>query len=186
MGTAEVRSATVDDVTEIARIQRDTWRSAYGELLGARALGELDSDGIEQRWAAAIAHPDTQVCVASEGDFTVGFCVAGPAPEEDVASADGNLPDDVGQVGLIASILVEPRWGRRGHGGRLLASAAAGLRAAGARRGVAWVAQSDSASLAFYRRAGWNPDGTVRVLDTGEKTIREIRLTGSLELLLSE
>lgn len=186
MSTAEVRSATVDDVTEIARIQRDIWRSAYADSLGDRALGELDSDGIEQRWAAAIAHPDTQVHVAAEGDFTVGFCVAGPAPEEDVAAADGSLPDDADEVGLIATILVEPRWGRRGHGGRLLASAASGLRATGALRGVAWVMQSDSASLAFYRRAGWNLDATVRVLDTGEKTIREIRLTGSLELPLSE
>ncbi|SFB55555.1 L-amino acid N-acyltransferase YncA [Amycolatopsis marina] len=186
MATAEVRSATVEDVPEIARIQRDTWRTAYAELLGPRALGELDSDGIEQRWAAAIGHPDTGVYVAFEGDFAVGFCVAGPAPEDDVAAADGSLPEDAGEVGLIATMLVEPRWGRRGHGGRLLATAAASLRSAGAHRAVAWVAQSDSASLAFYRRAGWQPDGTVRVLDTGEKTIREIRLTGGVDLHLAE
>ncbi|WP_116040887.1 GNAT family N-acetyltransferase [Amycolatopsis palatopharyngis] len=186
MSTAEVRGATIEDVPEIARIQRDTWRTAYAEMLGPRALGELDSDGIEQRWAAAITHPETDVYVAAEGDFTVGFCVAGLAPEEDVTAADGSLPEDAGEVGLVATLLVEPRWGRRGHGGRLLATAAAGLRSAGAQRAVAWVAQADSASLAFYRRADWHPDKTVRVLDTGEKTIREIRLTGGLDLHLTE
>ncbi|MGI5995398.1 MAG: GNAT family N-acetyltransferase, partial [Saccharomonospora viridis] len=42
------------------------------------------------------------------------------------------------------------------------------------------------ASLAFYRSVGWDPDGTVRTLDTGERTIKEIRLTGTLDLRLEE
>ncbi len=79
---------------------------------------------------------------------------------------------------------MEPRWGRRGHGGRLLGTAAAGLRRRGAERGITWVVQSDSASLAFYRSVGWNPDGTVRILDTGERTIKELRITGTLDLRL--
>uniref|UniRef100_UPI000373219E GNAT family N-acetyltransferase n=1 Tax=Saccharomonospora saliphila TaxID=369829 RepID=UPI000373219E len=71
-------------------------------------------------------------------------------------------------------------------GGRLLAAAATWLREHGAERGITWVAQSDSASLHFYRRAGWNPDGVVRTLDTGERTVRELRLTGPLDLYLDE
>ncbi|SFQ05993.1 L-amino acid N-acyltransferase YncA [Amycolatopsis arida] len=185
MSTAEVRPATPADAPEIARIQRMTWRTAYAELVGDRALAELDAPGTERRWAAAIEHPGTAVYVAVEGVSTVGFCVAGPAPEEEVAGADGALPADAARVGLVATMLVEPRWGRRGHGGRLLATAAAGLRAAGAERGITWAAQSDSATLAFFRRAGWHPDGTVRTLDTGEKTLREIRLTGTLDLRLA-
>ena len=83
-------------------------------------------------------------------------------------------------------MLVEPRWGRRGHAGRLLATAASALRADGAERGITWVAQSDHASLGFFRRAGWKPDGLVRTLDTGETTVREVRLTGTLALELIE
>ncbi|MTD54111.1 GNAT family N-acetyltransferase [Amycolatopsis pithecellobii] len=184
MSTARVRAAVVADAPEIARIQRVTWRTAYADLLGEQAIAALD-ESIEQHWAEAIAHPATTVYVATEGEFTVGFCVAGPAPEDEVANASGTLPEDADRTGLIATLLVEPRWGRRGHGGRLLADAARGLRQRGAERGISWVAESDSASLSFFRRAGWRPDGTVRTLDTGERRLRELRLTGQLDLELA-
>lgn len=184
MSTAEVRPATVDDAAEIARIQVETWRMAYADMLGAHTVAALDADDLTRHWSAAVEHPDTAVYVAAEGRFTVGFCVAGPAPDDEIASSDGTLPPDADRVGLVATLLVEPRWGRRGHGGRLLATAAAGLRRHGTDRGVTWVAQSDSASLNFYRVAGWHPDGTVRTLDTGERTVRELRLTGTLDLRL--
>lgn len=184
MNTPGVRQATADDVADIARIQRRTWEVAYAELIGSGALEQLNSEEVELGWAAAIEHPDTVVYVASEADTLVGFCVAGLGPADEIAAADGALPSDADTVGLIGTLLVEPRWGRRGHGGRLLVAAAEGLRAAGAQRAVTWVAQSDSASLDFFRRAGWHPDNTVRTLDTGERTVREIRLTGGLELYL--
>ncbi|TNC22613.1 GNAT family N-acetyltransferase [Amycolatopsis alkalitolerans] len=183
MSTARVRAAVAADAPEIARIQHVTWRTAYAELLGEQALATLEGNA-EQRWAEAIAHPETTVYLATEGEFAVGFCVAGPAPDEEIANASGELPEDADRTGLIATILVEPRWGRRGHGGRLLAGAAGGLRERGAERGISWVAESDSASLSFFRRAGWRPDGTVRTLDTGERRLRELRLTGDLEIEL--
>lgn len=182
--TAEVRAAVASDAAEIARVQRVTWRTAYADFLGETALAQLDSPDAEERWASAIRHPDTTVQLATEGRFVVGFCVAGLAPEEDVAHASGELPGDAERTGLIATILVEPRWGRRGHGSRLLAAAADALRQRGAERGITWVAESDPASLSFFRRAGWRPDGTVRTLDTGEGRLRELRITGELEIAL--
>jgi GNAT superfamily N-acetyltransferase len=184
MSTAAVRPAIVADAGEIARIQRETWRAAYADLIGERALAELDTTDAEQQWAAAIENPGTHVHLAIEGSFVVGFCVSGAAPESEVANAEGELPEDAATTGLIASVLVEPRWGRRGHAGRLLGTAAMALRAEGAERGITWVAQSDHASLGFFRRAGWKPDGLVRTLDTGETTVREVRLTGTLALEL--
>ncbi|MFF5992914.1 GNAT family N-acetyltransferase [Prauserella flavalba] len=186
MSTAAVHLATVADAAEIARIQQVTWRAAYAELLGPAALDTLDADELARHWREAIEHPGSDVYLALEGEFAVGFCAAGQAPEEEIAAADGTLPADAARTGLISTVLVEPRWGRRGHGGRLLAAAAAGLRERGAERGVTWAAQSDPASLAFFRGAGWHPDGTVRTLDTGERTVRELRLTGSLDLRLHD
>lgn len=184
VSTAEVRAAVAGDAAEIARIQRVTWRTAYADLLGEKALARLDAPESEERWASAITHPDTTIQLATEGRFVVGFCVAGPAPDSDVARASGELPADAGRTGLIATILVEPRWGRRGHGSRLLAATVEELRQRGAERGVTWVAESDPASLSFFRRAGWRPDGTVRTLDTGERRLRELRITGDLEIRL--
>ncbi|HEY3693115.1 MAG TPA: GNAT family N-acetyltransferase [Pseudonocardiaceae bacterium] len=184
MAVARVRAATSEDVSTLAALHVATWRAAYSELLPPGVLDELDAPHLREVWADAIEGGAT-VLIATEGDDPVGFVVAGPAPEEDVAAADGALPPDAGRTVLVSSLLVEPRWGRRGHGGRLLAAAAAALRDAGATRGIAWVPAEDPASLSFYRRAGWHPDSTVRTLDAGGRLLREIRLTGPLDLVLT-
>jgi GNAT superfamily N-acetyltransferase len=182
MADAAVRTATPDDVAEIARIHRDTWRTAYAELLPAAVLDGIDLAESHQAWTEAVEH--AHVFVATEGDWTVGFCVAGSAPEQEVANADGTLPADAATVGQVSTLLVEPRWGRRGHGGRLIAAAAAALREQGATRGIAWVPEADKASIGFYRTVGWTTDGTVRTLDAGGRPLRELRVSGGLALLL--
>jgi GNAT superfamily N-acetyltransferase len=177
MADASVRAATPDDVAEIARIHRDTWRTAYRELLPEEVLAGIDVAGTAPAWAEAVA--DDQVLVAVEGRWLVGFCVVGRAPAEEVARADGSLPDDAGTTALV-SVLVEPRWGRRGHGGRLLAAASDRLLGVGATRGIAWVPEADKSSIGFYGKADWEPDGTVRTLDAGGRPLREIRVSGGL------
>ncbi|PZS37689.1 MAG: GNAT family N-acetyltransferase [Pseudonocardiales bacterium] len=184
MAVAGVRAATPDDVPTLVALHAATWRAAYSELLPPGTLDELDAPHLHKVWADALEGGAT-VLIATEGDDPVGFVVAGPAPEEDVAAADGALPPDAARTVLVSTLLVEPRWGRRGHGGRLLAAAAAALRDAGATRGITWVPAEDPASLSFYRRAGWNPDATVRTLDAGDRLLREVRLTGPLDLLLT-
>ena len=146
MAVARVRAATSEDVSTLAALHVATWRAAYSELLPPGVLDELDAPHLREVWADAIKGGAT-VLIATEGDDPVGFVVAGPAPEEDVAAADGALPPDAGRTVLVSTLLVEPRWGRRGHGGRLLAAAAAALRDAGATRGIAWVPAEDPASL---------------------------------------
>jgi GNAT superfamily N-acetyltransferase len=184
MAEAAVRTAVAGDSHDIARIQVETWRTAYADLLSDDVLAGLDPAEIARIWQATLAQDGVTVYVATEGAFTVGFCSAGPGPDEEIADAEGNPPEDADTVGLIATLLVEPRWGRRGHGGRLLATAAHALWKAGGTRGVAWVPETDDVSIAFYERGGWERDGTVRTLDAGGRTLREIRLSGDLDLKL--
>jgi GNAT superfamily N-acetyltransferase len=184
MALARVRAATLEDAPTLAALHRATWQAAYSELLPPGALDGLDTPQVQQAWADTVEGGAT-VLIATEGDDPVGFVVAGPAPGDDVAAADGTLPPDAAHTMLVSTLLVEPRWGRRGHGGRLLATAATVLRDAGATRGIVWVPAGDPASLSFYRRAGWDPDGTVRTLDANGRPLRELRLTGPLNLLLT-
>jgi GNAT superfamily N-acetyltransferase len=185
MADADVRPAVPADAAELARIQVVTWRLAYGEVLPAEVLAGLDTEAVAKEWRDAIQHGPASVFVASEGGWTVGFCATGPAPAEEAASADGTVPEDLAAVALVSALVVEPRWGRRGHGGRLLASAGAAAREGGAARGICWVPEADEVSLAFYRKAGWANDGTVRTLDAGGRTVREVRLTGELDFELT-
>lgn len=178
MAIAAVRAAEPTDVTEIARIQAVTWGAAYADFVPAAAIARLQDAAAREAWAAAVAQG--VVVVATEGDWTVGFVAAGRA---DVPTESPLGPEAWGEIGAL---LVEPRWGRRGHGGRLLAAAASALRGGGAHYGLAWVPEKDDASRRFYAKAGWEADGTVRGLDTGDGVLRELRYTGSLDLRLED
>jgi GNAT superfamily N-acetyltransferase len=174
MALATVRRAVPADVDALVRIQSDTWRAAYTPLVPAEALARLSGPEAREAWRAAVtAGGGYHVFVAAEGEWTVGFCAA--------AHYGG---ENGGGLAEISTLLVEPRWGRRGHGGRLLVAAAEALRGHGAGTGRAWIPEADAVSRAFYAHAGWTADGAVRGLDTGEGTLREIRVSGPLDLAL--
>jgi L-amino acid N-acyltransferase YncA len=169
-----VRAARAGDVPEIARIQVDTWRTAYKRFLPESVLAALDVETAAQAWGAAVAEPPSpahHVLVATEGSSTVGFAAVGPSGEEDARPGEA----------AVAALLVEPRWGRRGHGSRLLAAAVDHLREDGVSRLVAWVPDGDRASAAFYESAGWEQDGTARLLEADGGTVRETRWHVALE-----
>jgi GNAT superfamily N-acetyltransferase len=184
MAEVSVRSAEPSDAADIARVQLATWRAAYQDLLPAEVLDALDEAEAERTWRHTIEHGPARVFVATEGRWHVGFCAAGRSPEEESSAADGTPAPDAGQVALVSTLLVEPRWGRRGHGARLLAAAGAAMLADGLNRGISWVAEADKASLGFWERAGWAADGTVRTLDAGGRPLREVRMTGTLSIPL--
>jgi GNAT superfamily N-acetyltransferase len=171
---ATVRAAGADDVPEIARIQIDTWRTAYAGLLPSAVLAAATPERADAEWTAAVTRPPSprhRVLVAREREWTVGFVAFGPAEED----------DEPADTGVMHILLVEPRWGRRGHGSRLLAAAVDHMRAAGMSRAVVWLADGDASSTAFYSSAGWQRDGTVRTLGEGAQTLREARFHVSLE-----
>ena len=187
MAIAAVHPAEPSDVQHIDRIQRSVWRDGYAGALPDElraTLAALDPADTERTWERTRTDGPARLFVATEGDWTVGFCSAGFSPDDEVADAHGALPDDAATVALIGTLAVEPRWGRRGHGGRLVATAAQAMRQAGATRGITWILDGDSVTRAFYARIGWQPDGIARTLDAAGHPLREIRLAGGLDLTM--
>ena len=173
MADVSVRPATPDDASDLGRIQVDTWRTAYSDVVPTAVLEALSTDVATPSWAAAItAAPSAQhhVLVAMEQQWRVGFAAVGPT--EDL-EPDDPQPDSTAQ---LAVILVEPRWGRRGHGSRLLAAVVDTIRDDGMSRMITWIPEGDTVTRDFLTSAGWAPDGLVRALDTGDGELREIRL----------
>lgn len=173
MADVSVRPATPDDAPELGRIQVETWRAAYPDVLPPAVLEGVSVDVAAESWAEAITAPPSpqhHVLVALEQQWRVGFVA--------VAPADDLEPDDpdATTTASLAVLLVEPRWGRRGHGSRLLAAAIDHARADGMTRALAWIPERDDVSREFLLSAGWAPDGLVRALDTGAGELREIRL----------
>ena len=168
MADVSVRPARPHDAERVARVQLSTWRTAYADLLPQDAL-DLPEVQVAAVWLNAVEAPASgrhAVLVAMERDELVGFLATTPADDDDL---------DAAVTAEVAALLVEPRWGRRGHGSRLLAAAVEGWRADGVRTAVAWVWERDPASRAFLASAGWEPDGRARGLDTGSQVQAQLR-----------
>ncbi|HYN96571.1 MAG TPA: GNAT family N-acetyltransferase [Pilimelia sp.] len=184
MSLGFVRPAQPAEAGQIARIQLTTWRTAYRRMLPRRILDNLDEGFLERRWLAAIAEPPSprhRVLVAveqAEESHLVGFAAAGPADDHAVAPAEPALPDS---VVAVTDLLVEPRWGRRGHGSRLLAASVDLWRSDGFASAVAWAYDADVAMRAFLTSAGWEPDGAARALDVDDLLVNQLRLHTRLD-----
>lgn len=164
MADVSVRPARPADAPLIAQVQHDTWRQAYADLLPAETL-EIPVERLAAVWQAAAAAPPSSrhhLLVALDGGELVGFAASGP-DEDDPADAE------------LTALLVLPRWGRRGHGSRLLAASVAAWRKDAVSRAVCWVLADDRATPGFLAGAGWEPDGSARGLDTGNRVLPQER-----------
>jgi len=181
MALGYVRPARPDEADEIARIQLSTWRTAYRRLLPRHVLDEMEPQWLAQRWRAAVEAPPSdrhRVLVAVEqagSSYLVGFAAIGPADEAALAPGEEAGALDAGTA-AITELLVEPRWGRRGHGSRLLAASVDLWREDGFGTAVAWAYERDAATLAFLTGAGWAPDGAHRALDVDDLLVPQRRL----------
>jgi GNAT superfamily N-acetyltransferase len=167
MADVSVRPARPGEAAAVARVQLATWHAAYADVLPADALA-LDPADVTAAWEQALAAPPSpyhRVLVALEGDEVVGLASCEPAPDDDLEEAAGEL----------AALLVEPRWGRRGHGSRLLAAAVDLWREDGVGLAVTWVFESDEVVAGFLTSAGWGPDTAGRSLEAVDRTVRQRR-----------
>jgi GNAT superfamily N-acetyltransferase len=153
-----VRPARPEDAERVARVQLSTWRTAYAEVLpeGALDVPEVEVAAVWLRAVELPPSPQHRLLVAMDGSELVGFAASEPV--------DGAVE--------LSALLVEPRWGRRGHGSRLLAATVDHWRGDGATHAVTWSWEADRATASFLTGSGWEPDGTARSLDTGQRQLR--------------
>lgn len=174
MALGFVRPARLEEIDEVARIQLATWRVAYQGMMPRQVLAEISEDWLRERWTDAVTSPPDPRCrvlIAVEQaaqEHVVGFLAAGP-DEDDPA------------IAAITELLVEPRWGRRGHGSRLLAAAVDRWREDGFTQARAWTFETDIATTKFLTSAGWAPDGHARSLDVDDLLVPQIRWHCSLQ-----
>ena len=151
----------------MARVQLATWDAAYRELLPPEAL-DLQPADVAAAWEHALSSPPSayhRVLVALDGLEVVGLASCEPAPDEDLEVPTGEL----------GALLVEPRWGRRGHGSRLLAAAVDLWREDAVQQAVAWVFEQDQVLADFLTSGGWGPDNAGRTLESGSTSVRQRR-----------
>ena len=142
----EVRLATGADADGIARVQERTWQAAYRHVF---PVEELDRGGFiqPQRWRDRIARPPTgwTTFVTERDGVVTGFTSVGPSRDER-------------GIGELYAIYVEPGEWSPGTGRALIERAEAELRSSYI-EATLWVLEDNPRARAFYKRAGWSPDG---------------------------
>ncbi|MBA3489002.1 MAG: GNAT family N-acetyltransferase [Longispora sp.] len=172
MALGYVRPARPSDVDEIARIQLETWRTAYRRIVPREILASLELDQLRAAWSEAVNKPPSsrhRVLVAIEqstDEHTAGFAAIQPAEDDEAVTNSAALTE----------LLVEPRWGRRGHGSRLLAATIAHWRDDNHDSALTWVFDQAPAPRKFLTSAGWEPDGAHRALDMADVLVPQSRL----------
>ena len=158
-----IRPATTTDAKAIARVDIASWRGAYSEILSDSYLASLDVTDRASRWKAAVAAADTTVLVAEDASGTVGFTSVGPTRDEDAEPGDLE----------IYAIYLHPRaWGS-GVARDLMRTVLDGLDP-----GVVvtlWILKGNERAQHFYRRHGFQPDGTERIDDIGGRPLTQLR-----------
>ena len=194
MADVNVRPARPGEAGDVARVQRTSWARAGSSVVPTAILDRLVADEVVAHWAATIQAPPTpghHVLVAREQEAIVGMVAFGPAdsdasankmgPEGLAGGQSGEGINDDGPTGEIATLLVEPRWGRRGHGSRLLAATVDMAREDGLASLITWVPENDVSARTFFGSAGWEEAGSIRTLDADGTPFREICLHASIK-----
>lgn len=159
-----VRPAEQGDAAGIARVHVRTWQQAYAGLVPEDYLASLDIEQRTQVWAQDLA-PGSRVraWVATVDNEPVGFISLGPS-----------LDEDAERFGLqvYAIYLDHDMWGS-GAARELLRTA---LEEVPPRIPVTlWVFEGNERARHFYRRHGFQPDGTERTEEVGGADLLQIR-----------
>jgi ribosomal protein S18 acetylase RimI-like enzyme len=158
-----IRPATTTDAEAIARVDVASWRGAYSEILPDSYLSSLDIDERAGLWRTAVTARGTSVLVAEDEAGTVGFTSVGPSRDEDAEPGDRE----------IYAIYLHPRaWGT-GVARDLMRTVLGSL---GPGTAVTlWILEGNERAQHFYRRHGFQPDGTERIDDIGGQPLKQLR-----------
>jgi ribosomal protein S18 acetylase RimI-like enzyme len=138
-----IRPAVPTDIDAIARIDVETWRSAYAGLLPDQLLTGLSMQRRGLFWSRFVTRRPGDTMVACERDGTVmGFGSCGP--QRDSSFEFG---------GEVFSLYVAPEFQNQGLGRHILLSLFDRLNHSGHRSAMLWVL-SDNPSRFFYERLG--------------------------------
>ena len=159
-----VRLATRADADAIGRLQVETWRIAYADLLPQKTIDTFDVSARQALWREGLARtprPGSATFVALVEGEIVGFATVGASHS------------DEGTGELYAIYVDATRWGH-GAGRALIQRAEVSLRESGFPKALLWVIEGNERAERFYQAAGWRRDGEKEDVFQGA-TVTEIR-----------
>jgi GNAT superfamily N-acetyltransferase len=151
----KVRDATAEDAERIRDVHVETWEATYRPLVPSGVVEDRLRVHQARDWAHDLAEQASAgggMLVLTDGEAVLGFCHYGRTDSED---------EDPALVGEIHRLYVALACQGQG-GGKLLLSAATGLRLGGCLAAVIWLFGADARARCFYQHMGWRPDDVER------------------------
>ena len=158
-----IRDGVPADAPALARTHVEAWEAAYRGQVPDDAIAAMTVERREEMWARHLAEPARGTLVVEGGDRAVGFAMFGPAEDETLGPATGE----------VYGIYLLPEAIGTGTGRDLFARVTDRLRAAGFTSAILWVLETNDRARRFYEAAGWRWDGTTSAhrFDCAERPI---------------
>jgi ribosomal protein S18 acetylase RimI-like enzyme len=172
--TDTIRTATIEDAETLAQLQLECWRETYSGLLSPDFFARQSADERLAMWLRLLHGPHAgRQFVAVVGGRLVGFAGSlppRPLPPGPLPPAAGSPdPRSDGRAELWGIYVLKAHHGS-GLGQRLLDATL------GAEPAALWVAQDNPRAQAFYRRNGFEFNGTKEAIEDWEGLV-ELRMT---------
>ena len=160
-----IRQARLDDATDIACIHVETWRDTYAGIVPANYLDRLSIEQRQNRWTAILTRStDKTIVLTDTSERVVGWASYGPSRDD-----DGN-----GHGELYALYLTSTDWGK-GYGRQLILAVENRLTELGFANFTLWVLEQNARARRFYKRAGYQYDGSRKTIVIDEADLFELR-----------
>jgi ribosomal protein S18 acetylase RimI-like enzyme len=156
---ADIRDARPEDAAALGVVHVQCWRESYSDLLSQPLLDSIRPEDRASRWEQIIASPSDRQWVAELDREIVGFAGTGPGRDDDAPRA----------LELYAIYVLTAHHGS-GAGQALLDASIGTLPA------FLWIATDNPRAEAFYRRNGFEFDGTQKVAPFFGEMLRESRM----------
>ena len=153
-----IREATSDDASAIARVHVDSWRSAYRGLVPDDRLAKLDYAQIATRFRESIVTGSEYIYVAEKVGDVIGFLALGCCRDSDICQKTN------GEV--YAMYLLPGHW-RKGNGRIMCQEADLILKSQAYSQAVLWVFEENEQARRFYEAMGFAADGATKIWNMG-------------------
>jgi ribosomal protein S18 acetylase RimI-like enzyme len=180
---SRIRAAAVGDGRAVGRVHVAAWQAGYRGQLPDEILNAMSPEQRGEAWERLLQagggrgrvilddSPASLLLAEDDTGEIVGICAYGEARGGELVAGEA-VPAGTGELMFIN---FEPgSWGT-GLARQLLDAAVAGLRQMGYAQAVLFVLDTNSRAQRFYEKAGWRPDGAVKIDERPGLVLRELR-----------
>ena len=153
-----IRLATVDDATALAKIHVESWLKAYRGIVPDAHLHGFTVERRTERFRQSLADNSEETYVAELDGQILGFLTLGDCRDSDV---------DHSTTGEIWGIYLSPQHWRKGIGRFLAKQGESMLASRGCSVATLWVLEANGQARRFYEAMGFETDGATKEVELG-------------------